>query len=138
MSYSLHRGAERELTTAFRFYQVEASPGIARRFLDEFERVADLLVEYPDIGAPAGQDGRAFPLRGFPYSVLYRPTAAGHASEGSNYVADNDGDSDEARSLRPLRAAAWPCRPGLASGQAYRIASHRIASPSVLGPAKRC
>lgn len=77
MSYSLHRGAERDLTTAFRFYQVEASPGIARRFLDEFERVADLLVEYPEIGTPAGQDRRAFPLRGFPYSVLYRPTAAG-------------------------------------------------------------
>ncbi len=25
-------------------------------------------------------------------------------------MADNDGDSDEARSLRPLQAAAWPCR----------------------------
>jgi hypothetical protein len=26
--------------------------------------------------------------------------------EGSTYVADNDGDSDAARVLRPLRAAA--------------------------------
>ena len=26
--------------------------------------------------------------------------------EGSTYMADNDGDSDEARTLRPLQAAA--------------------------------
>ena len=38
--------------------------------------------------------------------------------QGSTYVADNDGDSDEARVLRPLQAAAWPCRPRLASGPA--------------------
>ena len=32
---------------------------------------------------------------------------------GQTYVADSDGDSDEARTLRPLQAAAWPCRLGL-------------------------
>ena len=30
--------------------------------------------------------------------------------EGSMYMADNDGDSDEARVLRPLKAAACTCR----------------------------
>ena len=30
--------------------------------------------------------------------------------EGSTYVADNGGDSDEARTLRPLQAAACTCR----------------------------
>jgi hypothetical protein len=30
--------------------------------------------------------------------------------EGSTYVADNDGDSDEARTLRPLQAAACTYR----------------------------
>jgi hypothetical protein len=30
--------------------------------------------------------------------------------EGSTYMADNDGDSDEARALRPLQAAACTCR----------------------------
>ena len=30
--------------------------------------------------------------------------------EGSTYLADNDGDSDEARALRPLQAAACTCR----------------------------
>ena len=29
--------------------------------------------------------------------------------EGSTYIADNDGDSDEARTLRPLQAAACTC-----------------------------
>ena len=28
--------------------------------------------------------------------------------EGSTCIADNDGDSDEARTLRRLQAAAWP------------------------------
>ena len=42
--------------------------------------------------------------------------------EGSTYMADNDGDSYEARTLRPLQAAAWPCRPRRASGPAPRKA----------------
>jgi len=42
--------------------------------------------------------------------------------EGSTYVADNDGDSDEARALRPLQAAAF----------AYRIAFGPRAGQKVL------
>jgi len=42
--------------------------------------------------------------------------------EGSTYMADSDADSDEARVLRPLQAAAWPCRPRRASGPAPRQA----------------
>jgi hypothetical protein len=42
--------------------------------------------------------------------------------DGSTYRADNDGDSDEARVLRPLQAAAWPCRPRLARVQAQQAA----------------
>ena len=37
--------------------------------------------------------------------------------QGQAYLADTDADSDEARALRPLQAAGWPCRPRLASGQ---------------------
>lgn len=72
MTYSLHRGAEQDLTEAFRFYRHEAGNGLARRFLDEFERVIKLLEEFPDIGKPTGEDRRSFPLTGFPYSVIYR------------------------------------------------------------------
>ena len=72
MTYSLHRGAEQDLTEAFRFYRREAGNGLARRFLDEFERVIKLLEEFPDIGKPTGEDRRSFPLTGFSYSVIYR------------------------------------------------------------------
>ena len=40
--------------------------------------------------------------------------------QGQTYMADDDADSDEARVLRPLQAAAWPCRPRRASGPAPR------------------
>lgn len=72
MSYSLHRGAEQDLTEALRFYRREAGIGLARRFLDEFERVIKLLEEFPDIGKPTAEDRRSLPLTGFPYSVIYR------------------------------------------------------------------
>ena len=52
--------------------------------------------------------------------------------EGSSYLADADADadSDEARALRSLQAAAWPCRPRRASGPALRQAQtvHRTVS----------
>lgn len=72
MSYSFHRGAERDLTEAFQFYRREAGARLARRFLDEFERVMRLLEELPDVGKPTAGDRRSFPITGFPYSVIYR------------------------------------------------------------------
>ena len=48
--------------------------------------------------------------------------------QGQAYLADTDADSDEARALRPLQAAGWPCRPRLASGQwpvARPLARHK-------------
>ncbi|MBX9961707.1 MAG: type II toxin-antitoxin system RelE/ParE family toxin [Burkholderiales bacterium] len=77
MTCSLHRGAEQDLTEAFRFYRREAGNGLARRFLDEFERVIRLLEEFPDIGKPTGEDRRSYPFTGFPYSVIYKHANAG-------------------------------------------------------------
>jgi plasmid stabilization system protein ParE len=65
------------LADAARFYRREAGRGVAARFLDEFERVADLLVNSPGLGTPTGEDRRSFPLHGFPYSVIYRPSDTG-------------------------------------------------------------
>ena len=72
MKYSLHRGAELDLLEAARFYRREGGVKLANRFLDEFERVAHLLMQFPDIGTPAGQPRRVHPLQNFPYSVIYR------------------------------------------------------------------
>ena len=68
--------------------------------------------------------------------------------QGQTYMADNDDDSDEARALRPLQAAAWPCRPRRASGPAPRqaptvhwtvgVRAWLTASPSDHAPARRC
>ena len=62
--------------------------------------------------------------------------------EGSTYVADNDGDSDQARTLRPLQAAPgqWPGPSSAANspleclcpGSAYRIAFGPRAGQKVL------
>ena len=72
MSYSLHPGAERDIADALDFYARQAGPLVAQRFLGEFERVAELLVEYPGFGTPTTKGRRAYPLRVFPYSVVYR------------------------------------------------------------------
>ena len=67
---------------------------------------------------------------------------------GQTYLAELDADSEEARTLRPLQAAAVPCRPRLARGQALRQAQtvHRTvcvraqptASLSGPAPGRRC
>lgn len=71
MSYSLHRGAEADLLEAARFYRREGGAKLADRFLREFERVAELLVRFPELGTPVDDLRRHHPLETFPYSVIY-------------------------------------------------------------------
>ncbi len=59
------------LADAFDFYLENAGPAVAGRFLGEFERVAKLLVDNPGFGTPLAGGRRMFPLRVFPYSVIY-------------------------------------------------------------------
>lgn len=77
MSYTLHPGAERDIADALDFYTEQAGPLVAQRFLNEFERVAALLVRHPAFGAPTSGGRRVFPLRVFPYSVIYRDLGTG-------------------------------------------------------------
>lgn len=77
MSYSLHPGAEQDVADALDFYAEKAGPLVAMRFLQEFERVVDLLVEHPGFGTPIPNGRRVFPMRFFPYSVVYRSLEAG-------------------------------------------------------------
>jgi toxin ParE1/3/4 len=72
MTYSLHPGAEQDVADALDFYSEQAGPVVAAHFLEEFERVAKLLAEYPGLGTPTTRGRRAFPLKVFPYSVVYR------------------------------------------------------------------
>lgn len=77
MTFTLHRGAERDLGDAARFYRDEAGRAVAARFIEEFERIATLLSENPGLGTPTGGERRSFPFHGFPYSVIYRPVDSG-------------------------------------------------------------
>lgn len=72
MSHTLHPGAGSDLTDAFRFYKAEAGTALAARFIAEYERVLSLLETHPHFGTPTGETRRSYPLRGFPYSVIYR------------------------------------------------------------------
>ncbi len=72
MTYSLHPGAERDIVKALDFYSEQAGSVVAERFLEEFERIAKLLVEYPGLGTPTTRGRRTFPLKVFPYSIVYR------------------------------------------------------------------
>jgi len=74
---SIHRFAADDLAEAVRFYKKEAGTGVARRLLNEFERVANLIEEFPGIGTPTADGRQSFPLVDFPYSVIYRSEEAG-------------------------------------------------------------
>jgi len=74
---SIHREAEKDLIAAFRYYQSAAGSGIAKRFLDDIERVARLIEESPAIGALGENNRRNHPLSVFPYTIIYRQTATG-------------------------------------------------------------
>jgi plasmid stabilization system protein ParE len=74
VTYSLHPEAAKEVEEALAFYREKGGIGLARTFLVEFERVAKLLVLNPGLGTPTSGSRRSFPLRRFPYSLIYRST----------------------------------------------------------------
>lgn len=76
MTYSLHPEAASELEDAFNFYREQGGLKLAQAFLNEFERVATLLASNPDFGTPSSGGRRSFPLRRFPYSLIYRSLSA--------------------------------------------------------------
>lgn len=50
----------------------QAGSLVAERFLVEFERAIKFIVENSGIGMPYARNRKAYHLRGFPYSVIYR------------------------------------------------------------------
>ena len=68
-----HPAARVELLDAAAYYEARAA-GLGAQFVDEAERVVATLAGSPGLGAPVlGHDAlRRWPLRRFPYYVLYR------------------------------------------------------------------
>jgi toxin ParE1/3/4 len=71
MNYSFHAGAEKDVTDALDFYEQQAGLQVARRFLDELQHVIQLLLQHSGLGTPTTKNRRVFPLKAFPYSVVY-------------------------------------------------------------------
>ena len=53
------------------FYAREANAEVGLAFILEFERALALLCANPRLGAPWRNGRRRFPLRKFPYSIIY-------------------------------------------------------------------
>ena len=77
MRVIVHPGAESDVADAAAFYEAEASRALAARFINEFGRVAGLLLASPGIGTPRSRGRRGFPLSGFPYTIVYREVHEG-------------------------------------------------------------
>lgn len=71
MECSLAPEAERDLVEGGLYYSREGNADLARAFISEFERSAALVGEQPELGAPWRGKVRRFPLRRFPYSIVY-------------------------------------------------------------------
>jgi toxin ParE1/3/4 len=69
---SVSREAERELLEGALFYAREANADLGLAFIEEFERAIDLLRAYPRLGSVWRGTPRRFPLRRFPYSIIYQ------------------------------------------------------------------
>lgn len=72
MKLSVHPVAEQDVAEAAAFYEREGSPALAARFISEFKRIGQLLLERPEIGSPRSRGRRGFQMSTFPYTVIYR------------------------------------------------------------------
>jgi toxin ParE1/3/4 len=63
--------ADRELSEGAIFYTREANVEVGLAFILEYERALVLLCAHPQLGAPWRNNRRRFPLRKFPYSIIY-------------------------------------------------------------------
>ncbi len=70
MKYEFHPEAELEVLEVAARYEAEVR-GLGLQFGEEVERVIELLLDGPDLGAPVDSDIRHFVLRRFPFSVIY-------------------------------------------------------------------
>jgi toxin ParE1/3/4 len=71
MIASFHRAAEAELAAAMEVGE-ERGRGLGDDLLDEVERVVALLCEFPDLGERLDDKRRRFPLRRFPFGIIFR------------------------------------------------------------------
>ena len=64
--------AQRELFDATRWYLAEGGPAVAERFEWAVQRALRLLAFMPKLGTPSYPGVRTWPLKRFPYTLVYR------------------------------------------------------------------
>lgn len=77
MKVFLHPAAQSDVEEAAEFYERSGSPVLAAKFVAEFRRVSQLLLEFPGIGSPLARGRQGFSMTMFPYTVIYRSNAEG-------------------------------------------------------------
>lgn len=70
IEYEFLPPAEEEMIEASEFYEAR-SEGLGFEFLDDVQRVIDLVREHPKIGQSVGGGFRRAVLRRFPFSIIY-------------------------------------------------------------------
>lgn len=95
MTPSVSQEADRELTEGGVFYAREGGRELGLEFIAEFERSLNFLCSNPLIGPPWRNDRRRFPIRRFPYSIIYyirndelRVVAIAHHRQKPDYWSD--------------------------------------------------
>lgn len=71
MIVSVSLAADRELTEGTRYYAARAGSEVGFAFVLEYERAIALLSKHPELGTVWRNQRRRFPMRRFPYSIIY-------------------------------------------------------------------
>jgi toxin ParE1/3/4 len=95
MLISTHPLANQELMDGVDYYLSTASTLVATNFLDEFERSAKLIEQFPNLATKADGNYRRLPLHRYPYKIVYfvtynaiRIVAVAHDRRAPNYWHD--------------------------------------------------
>lgn len=72
MKATVQPAAAKELREAARFYADRADQSLGLALIAEFERALNILLTNPELGAIWRSDTRRFPLRRFPYNLVYQ------------------------------------------------------------------
>ena len=71
MTPSVSPEAEWELSREALYYARKGGAELGGKFINEFERALALLCEQPGLGVRWRNQRRRFPLRRFPFSIIY-------------------------------------------------------------------
>ncbi len=107
MNVSIHALAESELIDSASYYTGVATAALGEALIVEFERAVELLRQYPKFGTPWRGRTRRFPLRRFPFSIVYYKRGSANYRDGApktkaGLLASSHVVSADCRDLRNL------------------------------------